>query len=115
MHRVVYLRKQIYDRDFKGSSESEVKFRPNPFFWNHCRKDSDPTVESSDLERLWIFNNNSDLYRLKSMECDVIEIQSRSMSDPTFSDIYFKNKMAWVWTTLNHFTLNCSFVNTKGN
>ena len=23
------------------------------------------------------------------------------MSDPTFSDIDFKNKMAWVWTTLN--------------
>ena len=22
------------------------------------------------------------------------------MSDPTFSDIDFKNKMAWVWTTL---------------
>ena len=36
----------------------------------------------------------------KSIEYDVIEIQSRSMSDPTFSDIDFKNKMAWVWTTL---------------
>ena len=23
------------------------------------------------------------------------------MSDPPLSDIYFKNKMAWVWTTLN--------------
>ena len=37
----------------------------------------------------------------KSIEYDVIEIQSRSMSDPTFSDIDFKNKMIWVWTTLN--------------
>ena len=26
---------------------------------------------------------------------------SRSMSDPPLSDIDFKNKMAWVWTTLN--------------
>ena len=32
---------------------------------------------------------------------DVIEIQSRSMSDPTFSDIDFKIKMVWIWTTLN--------------
>ena len=24
------------------------------------------------------------------------------MSDPTLSDIDFKNKMAWVWTTLKH-------------
>ena len=31
----------------------------------------------------------------------VNQIQSRSMSDPTFSDIDFKNKMVWVWTTLN--------------
>ena len=29
-----------------------------------------------------------------------IQFQSRSTSDPTFSDIDFKNKMAWVWTTL---------------
>ena len=36
----------------------------------------------------------------KSIEYDVIEILSRSMSDPTLSDIDFKNKMAWVWTTL---------------
>ena len=33
------------------------------------------------------------------IEYDVIEIQSRCMSDPTFSDIDFKNEM--VWTTLN--------------
>jgi len=36
----------------------------------------------------------------KSIEYDVIEIQSRSVSDPALSDIGFKNKMAWVWTTL---------------
>ena len=37
----------------------------------------------------------------KSIENNVIQIQSRSMSDPLLSDIDFKNKMAWVWTTLN--------------
>ena len=30
----------------------------------------------------------------------MIWIQSRSMSNPTLSDIDFKNKMAWAWTTL---------------
>ena len=37
----------------------------------------------------------------KLIEDNVIQIQSRSMSDPLLSDIDFKNKMAWVWTTLN--------------
>jgi len=36
----------------------------------------------------------------KSIEDGVIWIQSRSMSDPTLSDIDFKSKMAWVWTTV---------------
>ena len=36
----------------------------------------------------------------KSIEYDVIEIQSRYMSDPTLSDIDLKNKIAWVGTTL---------------
>ena len=30
-----------------------------------------------------------------------IQFQSRSMSDPTLSDIDFKNKIAWVWSILN--------------
>ena len=36
----------------------------------------------------------------KSIEYDVIEIQSRFMLDTFLSDIYFKNEMARVWTTL---------------
>ena len=36
----------------------------------------------------------------KSIEDNVIKIQSRYMSDPTLSDIDFNNKLAWVWTTL---------------
>ena len=31
------------------------------------------------------------------------------MSDPTFSDIDFENKMTWVWTTLN----SCTVCTTK--
>ena len=30
----------------------------------------------------------------------VILTKSRSMSDPQLSDIDFKNKLAWAWTTL---------------
>jgi len=43
---------------------------------------------------------NEFLNRQKSIEDDVVEIQSRSMSDPPLSDIYFKNKMSWIWTAL---------------
>ena len=53
----------------------------------------------SDIERLYILNDIS--FASKSFEYDIIEIQSRSMSDPPLSDIDFLNKMAWVWTTLN--------------
>ena len=44
----------------------------------------------SDIERRWNW-----IYK-----DDPIQIQSRSMSDPTLSDIDFKNKMAFVRTTL---------------
>ena len=37
----------------------------------------------------------------RSIADDVIQIQSRSLSDPPLSEIYFKNKIAWVWTNLN--------------
>ena len=36
----------------------------------------------------------------KLIEDDVIQIQSRFMSDPSLSDIDFINNMAWVKTTL---------------
>ena len=32
------------------------------------------------------------------------------MSDPTLSDIYFKNKMAWVCSTLNYFSWNSAYL-----
>ena len=62
----------------------------------------------SDIEQLWILNENSylsiDSVDSKSFEYVVIEIQGHSMSDPTFSDINFENKMVWVWTTLKFFS-----------
>ena len=36
----------------------------------------------------------------KPIEDDIIQIQSRSMSDPAFSDIDVKNRMAWVWNII---------------
>ena len=39
----------------------------------------------------------------KLIEDVFIQIQSRSMSDPPFPDIDFKNKMIWVRTTLKLF------------
>ena len=49
---------------------------------NFCRKDADPTHNDSEMESL---------NRLKSIEGGVIQIQSRSMSDPSLSDIDIKN------------------------
>ena len=45
----------------------------------------------SDIERHWILNGNSYLFiDSKPIEDDIIQIQSRFMSDPTHSDIGFK-------------------------
>ena len=72
--------------DFKGSPY------PTPFiFSNQCRTRSDPT--QNDSEFLSSINFGS-ILKFN------IHFLSRSMSDPTLSDIDFKNKMAWVWTTL---------------
>ena len=46
----------------------------------------------------------------KSIEDEVI--QSRSMSDPPLSEFDFKNKMAWVWTTLKYDFFRCCFIET---
>jgi len=42
---------------------------------------------------------NSLIFNRFSVDLE-IQFQSHSMSDPTLCDIDFKNKMAWVWTTL---------------
>ena len=53
-------------------------------------------IGGSENERLW--NSIS-----RSTKDQVIEIQSRSMSDPPISDIDFKYKMILVWTILEGF------------
>ena len=67
----------------------------------------------SETERLlnWMMNFS------KSIEDDFIQFKSRSLTDPTRSDIDFINKMAWIWTTLkfnsrltNQFAFGNSFV-----
>jgi len=39
-----------------------------------------------------------------------IQIQSRDMSDPTLSDIDFKDKMAWVWSPDSGLRLKIEFL-----
>ena len=56
----------------------------------------------SDIDRLLSLMMNFQIDS-KSIEDDDICIQSRSLPDPTVSDIDFKNKMALVWTTLKNF------------
>ena len=55
-----------------------------------------------DIQRLcnWMMNFKIES---KTIEDDILLILSRSMSDPSLSDIDFKNKMALVWTTLKCF------------
>ena len=45
---------------------------------------------------------------------EILDSKRRSMSNPTLSDIDFKNKMAWVRTSLENFQYNGSdFLQTK--
>ena len=55
------------------------------------------TLCATDFEMI----ENLSIIDSKSIEYGVIQIQSRSMSDPPLSDMDFKNQMTWVWTTLN--------------
>ena len=55
-------------------------------------------IVGSDKERLWILMMSF----LNRFWVDLkIQFHSRSMSDATFSDMHFKNKVAWGRTTLN--------------
>ena len=42
---------------------------------------------------------NDDIFHSFRVDLE-IQFRSRSMSDSILSDIDFKNKIAWVWTTL---------------
>ena len=76
-------------RWFKGSSESELQTQRLLFLESMSER------VGSDMQRLWnwMMNIQNDW---KSIEYDVIQIQSRSMLDPTLSDIDLNNKMASV-------------------
>ena len=60
-------------------------------------------------------NLNGNIFNWFGVDLD-IHFQSHSMADPMLSDIVFKNKLAWVWTTLklgkNSFSPRC-FVNSN--
>ena len=56
----------------------------------------------SDIERIWNWISRSIQSRLKMAS---FKFSIAFMSDPTFSDIDFENKMAWVWTTLKSLKL----------
>ena len=51
---------------------------------------------------------------MKLNEDDFIQIQSRSLSDPPLYDIDFKDKMAWVWTSLKRLFSRWSLNNLSG-
>ena len=70
---------------------------------NQCRKEANQTYNDSEM-----MNSQIDS---KPIEDDAIQIQSRSMSDPTLSDIDFKNKT--VWTTLKILMTDFSQVTNK--
>ena len=72
--------------DFKGSSD------PSHFIF-------EINVGKSRIRHLTTLNLNEATLNRFWLDLE-IQFQSRPVSDPTFSDIDFKNKMAWVWTTL---------------
>ena len=84
---IIYVPKNL-DFNLRTSSQSilrVVQTQVNLFLKSMSERDG------SDIERFWILNDKSTIVS-KSIEYDVIEIQSRSLSDPSLSDIDFKNK-----------------------
>jgi len=63
-------------------------------FWNSMAQ-----RDGYDIQRLWNWMMKFKIDS-KSTEDDIIQIQSRSMSDPPLCAIDFKNKMEWVWSPL---------------
>ena len=82
---------QFYAKIQSSILDLEIEAKLPLDFLNQCRKGSDPTYTDSEIE-CWISRSTQN--RLD------IQIQSRYKSDPTLSDIYFKNKMAPIRTIL---------------
>ena len=78
---------------FKGSSDqSHFIFEIN--------------VGKSRIRHITTLNLNNIFQSILSRSRNSSLNQCRCMSDPTLSDVDFKNKMAWVWTTLNNSETN---------
>ena len=82
----VQVKTDYDDFGFKGSSD------PSHFIF-------DFNVGKSRIRHTLTLNFNDAILNLFWADLE-IQFQSRSMSDPTLSDIDFKNKMTVVWTTL---------------
>jgi len=80
-----------------ANDQSKLKFKgspdPNHFIY-------EISVGKRRIRHRTTLNLNFFLIDSKLIEDDIIQIESRSLSDPPLSDIDFKNKMAWVLTTL---------------
>ena len=68
----------------------------------------------SDIERLlnWMSSSSSDFNRSRNSSFD---LNRRFMSYPTLSDIGFKNKMAWVWSSDSELPLSVHYSNFSMN
>jgi len=77
-----------------SSNESSLKGSPHPSHFIF-----EINVGKSRIQHLTTLNLNEATSNRFWLDLE-IQFQSRPVSDPTFSDIDFKNKMAWVWTTL---------------
>ena len=71
-------------------------------------------VEKSRIRHRTILDLNPAIFNRFWVDPQIY-FQSRSMSDPTLSDIHFKNKMALVWTTLNGYVEHNLSLNTSIN
>ena len=99
----------FWSLNFNGFNDI-IKYRHTPWIATRFKGSSNPNhfifeinVGKSRIRHTTTLQLNDEvLDRLKIDEDDVIQIQSRSMSDLTLSDIDFKNKMALVRTTLKN-------------
>ena len=60
---------------------------------------SETNVRKSRIRQRTTVNLNDIIFNRFGVDLE-IEFQGRCMSDPSLSDIDFKNKMATIWTTL---------------
>ena len=91
-----------------GAEQDQVLGRRKGFglFFRKFKGSSDPTHfifeingGKSRIRHRTALNSNGIIFNWFWIDLE-IQFPSRSMADPTLSDNDFKNKLAWVWTTL---------------